>query len=968
MPYRAAPSRSNVNAALCSTLMVFTLLLFFFFFFFFFRPCVTPSRSYAEYLKTKALRREGDEPLSFSQFMFFSTIRTLPEFLYKKTELAYCMMRAEGDTLVYETNFVRYAPILAPLASKLDARALFLALQGATIAAGAAPTHEQVLCEEMEEAEESALAAAAGAGAGAAAAASSSSSSANDDSPDAVSAELLGAASSAGTGRPARRKAGGVGYAQFRLYVEALKKYTKRGGPDCGWPEVFTSFPEVAAAGPQEQLLLVRTGVTDTTTFPPHIGRMAITTSFLLYESSFFKRKRAIRWSHITRIERNDEVRFAHTHACTYRCCALLCSACLLSLSLCSSASSTRRPTLCAKPHLFFRTIVFFFFVRARAHSSPCLSVAGCFLSFSLVQGFWRKKAAAAVSAVSSSSSAAAAATDKARGINIYVLEEEVVPGGSGGGSGGGGSGSSAGSAGGRSKRAEECLTWDQPGWGSEMALERTRTFEYLRIMLALQRLVATIPSKVVASALVQETCMSLLRMRALEAVGTGTEPLLLNPFSDENIVATRRTAAHAPPLLPVPLSAAAASAAGAGSASSASSSCADPSSASGGGTGNASLSIEPGTASQSFVASIAASISRADLIRKSKSSWLFAVLPGLQDRAKEGLEEDIDPEFAAASYKTAEELALLSRVVEQPFSLRNFAYNVKLFRHEIEPLMQFFALVRRVRDWENPLLTLITVMLLLNMAYRDLLSYLPAMVVLLNIAVVATLKYWPDAIQAALAGKEDAAKPRDDSNGGMVIEDVSDESIMAAVERDQAAEAAAAAAGDSGGGGGGAASSSSSSSFSGKAAIPTAQPVPPSASKKDKDREKEKGGSDNDGLLAKLKNYRDVAVRTKEYLHSVQNTIGEHNVRFMKLEGLYKWRTPTVTQKFFAQLCLVFLVLVFIPFRFIFPVLGQQEMMMQGAHACLHAGTHACAQEGRCDARACTISHSHQNFVVFRF
>ena len=79
---------------------------------------------YSEYLKTKEARHEG-EPLSFQQFMFFSTIRTLPDFLFKKTDLAYCMMREEGSQIVQRDCFVRYAPVLPPLASKLDAGAVF---------------------------------------------------------------------------------------------------------------------------------------------------------------------------------------------------------------------------------------------------------------------------------------------------------------------------------------------------------------------------------------------------------------------------------------------------------------------------------------------------------------------------------------------------------------------------------------------------------------------------------------------------------------------------------------------------------------------------------------------------------------------------------------------------------------------------------------------------------------------------
>jgi hypothetical protein len=61
-----------------------------------------------------------DDPLTFRQFMFFSTIRTLPQFVFKKTKLAYFMMRADGGQLVQRDSFVRYAPILDPLASKHD--------------------------------------------------------------------------------------------------------------------------------------------------------------------------------------------------------------------------------------------------------------------------------------------------------------------------------------------------------------------------------------------------------------------------------------------------------------------------------------------------------------------------------------------------------------------------------------------------------------------------------------------------------------------------------------------------------------------------------------------------------------------------------------------------------------------------------------------------------------------------------
>jgi hypothetical protein len=407
----------------------------------------------------------------------------------------------------------------------------------------------------------------------------------------------------------------------------------------------------------------------------------------------------------------------------------------------------------------------------------------------------------------------------------------------------------------------------DIPGWGSDAALERSRTFEYIRIMIHLHKLVGSIPDKVVASALVQETCMTVQRMRALEAVGHGCNPLLLNPFPGYNLQAL-------PSSKPRP-------------AEDTSSSSSAPE-------------------APSFVSSIQASISRAETIRKSKSSWLFKVLPGLQNKEQENA-EDIDPELAAQQYKTAEELLKLQQAHEQPFSLKNFAYNVKLFRYEIEPLMLFIALVKRVRDWENPIVTLMTVMMLLNMSYRDYLMYLPALLILINIVIVAVLRYYPNAIWVALGGPQAEAA----GGGPPQIEKGGADGAMRAEAKEEV-EASTDFAATS--------ASAASSSSSAKSSIPTAQPVAHSvgghATKKDKD--------EPEGLLAKLKNYRDVAVKTKDYLHSVQNNIAEQNVKFMKVEGLYKWRSPLVTQKFFAMLCGGFLVMVFIPFRFIFPVLGQ--------------------------------------------
>jgi len=53
-----------------------------------------------------------------------------------------------------------------------------------------------------------------------------------------------------------------------------------------------------------------------------------------------------------------------------------------------------------------------------------------------------------------------------------------------------------------------------------------------------------------------------------------------------------------------------------------------------------------------------------------------------------------------------------------------------------------------------------------------------------------------------------------------------------------------------------------------------------------------------------------------------VQNGLNEVNLKTLKIEGLYKWRNPAATTKFTAFLVVGFLIMVYIPFRFIFPLI----------------------------------------------
>jgi hypothetical protein len=413
----------------------------------------------------------------------------------------------------------------------------------------------------------------------------------------------------------------------------------------------------------------------------------------------------------------------------------------------------------------------------------------------------------------------------------------------------------------------------------------------------------------------VQETCMTMQRMRALEAVGPGCDPLLLNPFAESRCVEAEAEAA------------AVVAASGAAVAlADASSSAADP-------------LVSDATP---FVSSIASSIRRAEEIRRSKSSWLFAVLPGLQNKEQEQHEEDIDPELDGAHYKTADELLLLNNAHDQPFSLKNFTYAAKLFAYELEPLMRGIACMKYLRDWENPIVTLLTVICLMQMCIRDCLGYLPAVVMLINIGVIGVLKYYPDALAIALGSEEeDAARLKaahaaaGNMNAGMNEEGIvgatpmspasttelreylDDPAALSDADRPHAVKSIVVA-------------SSPARPAKIATAVPVAQPIAAGGAVKEA------------GFFDKLVHYRDVATKTRNYLHSIQNGIGRQNIKMMKIEGLYKWRSPQVTQRYLGIMCGAFVVLALIPFRFIFPFIGQRSTYAgTRPHAHIHTRTY---------------------------
>lgn len=628
---------------------------------------------YAEYLRTKEARHDSD-PLSFAQFMFFSIIRTLPEFVFKKTELAYLLMRDESN-VVKRDAFVRYAPILQPIASKLDAGAVF-----------------DMLAQD-------------------------------------TGGEL------------------GIALSTFKAYVDNMKRECHYATHQ--WQDVHDAF----SLARTEQLVTMRTGVTDTSHFPPQVGRVGIASQHLLYESLIFRKRRRIKWTDIVRIERNED------------------------------GWMRRADAAGIKIHFWRDTVD-----DADKHVEDD-----------------QKESENSKRSNKSSRKSSVVTPDKPRegSVNSRVVASAVKK-------------DSV-----DEKPPVKVILWDVPGIGHEAAQERLRFYLYLRMVHTSHMLSAHMHDRepLIAAALLQETFDLLRRMRALESLAPHIDPMKLNPYGDFSDIEQQR-----------------------------------------------------------FVQRVRDIVKQNEKVKDSKKTWLTTILPGLAANGKEkgsvkGAKiEDIDPEFG--TYKTFEEMNHASKEVE-PFSVKTFSYNVKLFSRQLQPVIALYTIVKSLRNWDRPEFTVAVIMFLLNMCYRDFLSYIPAIIVLCNIVILIIYGWFPEEFNAWLEGKDAAEMTgvAGDEAAPVIISQVSDgemnvASAITVVDRNK----------------------------------PKPEPSEPQ------------------GLLAKIRMYRDLAFKTKDSLQTVQNELGEINLKTMRVEGLYKWRTPQATWKFFGLLCVLFALLSFIPFRFILP------------------------------------------------
>ena len=301
-------------------------------------------------------------------------------------------------------------------------------------------------------------------------------------------------------------------------------------------------------------------------------------------------------------------------------------------------------------------------------------------------------------------------------------------------------------------------------------------------------------------------------------------------------------------------------------------------------------------TAQQDWLRRIRDVVKRTERVKDSKKTWLTNILPGLSRgvESKSHKAEDIDPEFRPV-YKTMEEMNAEVKEAE-PFSVKAFSYHVKLFSRQLQPVIALWTFVNSVRNWDSPLLTSAVVAFLLNMCYRDFLVYLPALIILANITAVVVFHFNPEALTEYLdrldKEKEAEAAVEEESSTGSAPVIISTVGASAAATPGVSPN------------------------------VPVATAVTVVRRRGDHAAGKDGAKHEPTGLLAKLKEYRDVAVKTKDHLETVQHGLAQVNLKMMRVEGLYKWNSPRTTGKFVAILVVLFFVLIVVPFRFIFPII----------------------------------------------
>jgi len=332
-----------------------------------------------------------------------------------------------------------------------------------------------------------------------------------------------------------------------------------------------------------------------------------------------------------------------------------------------------------------------------------------------------------------------------------------------------------------------------------------------------------------------------------------------------------------------------------------------------------------------------------ADQIHSSKTSWVFDLFPKLRsDTRNEQLESDVDHEvkFYPSEFKRAEQ----GRPVTK-FNYKVFTNNFSQFWDLLEPFLLTWSFFGRLKRWEYPMLSAFVLLVLLNLAYRDYISYIPALLFLTNVSVVILGRINPELLSRVKNFCEDHERETlneeenkevrtelklEENNKKELEEDLSTsvkkrrKSISAIDKRDENVDQEKVAIVTK-------VECTDPSKKTTKTFINIAPPkvstpkdsartieIRPDSptSLSSVDGESTNGKKEELGFFEKLKRMQRRAISKLEL---AQNTLIMFNQRLMRIDGLYKWRNETASLKYLLYNLFLLTVCLLVPFRYLF-------------------------------------------------
>jgi len=151
------------------------------------------------------------------------------------------------------------------------------------------------------------------------------------------------------------------------------------------------------------------------------------------------------------------------------------------------------------------------------------------------------------------------------------------------------------------------------------------------------------------------------------------------------------------------------------------------------------------------FVRSVKSEVEREEDRQRDTNSLLYQLFPRLPFYENQTEKRSVmDPELGETKEKE-KAVAANEKIREEAFSIKALSTNFKILKSQMAPIFVVCGLLKKLRDWEHPLVTVSIILMLLNLAYQDLLSYLPAALCLLNAFVLALFWCAPNAVGATL-------------------------------------------------------------------------------------------------------------------------------------------------------------------------------------------------------------------------